>query len=1029
MHYESFNKRLLAKVENALKVYEKRIYEPVAVAKTVQALETNDHFRTPPEQGYTQLSSGGQWGAEFGSAWLKTQFTVPKELAGEKLYLCENTGAREILAFVNGRPRGMFSVVNSDIFNGRQNAVLLTEQAQAGEVFRVDLECYAWHYEPGLAAYDNLGKDVADEGEFVKTFESISLCRCNVPVMQAVIDLHIALQTAKSEYNSFLKAQAYELLEQAFAVLPLFPDAYTREEVTDSARQVGECLAPLFQGNCGKTNGYAGIIGHSHMDSAWLWPMAETVRKCARTYVSALSLMEQYPRYRFIQSSALHSYWMETYYPSIFEEMKKQIATGRYEPNGAVWVECDCNMTGGEAMIRQFVKGQRYLREKFGYTADSFWLPDTFGYSAAIPQIMRGCDVKYFYTTKLDWNEHNRFPFESFRWKGMDGSEVIAHLNITHCEPNVEPIVRHVNALQNKQADDGRLIAFGYGDGGGGPTEAMVATAEKVQKIDGIPQTEYTTVSSFGQRLENKKDRLPIYEGELYLELHRGTLTQMHNIKRNNRKAEIAIHNMELANVLTGGDYDGQKYDAMVKTLLQNQFHDILPGTSLQCVHEKSVEETTALIAETKQETARLMNAVTEGGAFVTLINPNSFPRNGALHIPGDKGIKGAKNQAVEDVFGRKLVAVSGICLEGLEARSFETRAVEPGQSPFTYDGHVLETPFAVITFGENGYISSFIDKQSGRQLRKEGGAPLGTLYFGESIAVFWDNWDVEYDQKFKMRPVERFDGRKTVSDGPVEIRLRSEFALSDTSRVVQDMIAYADSPRVDFQTKIIWADKHKMLKVGFDVDVFASNAKHEMQFGYIQRPTTENNSGEAAKFEVCNHKWTDLSESRFGVAILNDSKYGISVRGSDMRLSLHTGGCRPDPSGDAGVHETTYSILPHGGFSAENVIYPAYECNYELPVFPGKLTKNLPVPVTVNKGNVLCETVKPTEDGTDGYVLRLYEAEKTKTEVTLTFPEHIKKVYLTNMLEEIQEEVPLKGNRAVLAFKPFEIKTVKVCQ
>ena len=305
--------------------------------------------------------------------------------------------------------------------------------------------------------------------------------------------------------------------------------------------------------------------------------------------------MERYPEYKFVQSSVLHTYWMEKFYPDIFKKIKERTAEGRYEPNGAAWVECDCNITGGEYMIRQFVKGQNYLKEKLNYKADSFWLPDTFGYSAAIPQIMQGCGIKYFYTTKLDWNEHNRFPFESFRWKGIDGSEVIAHLNVIGCEPSPKFINQSLRKLQNKTADGSRLVAFGYGDGGGGPTEAMVEEAELVQKTNGIPKVEYTTISEFGKRLESKKKKLPLYNGELYLELHRGTLTQMHDIKRNNRKAEIAIHNMELVNVITCTGYDGKKYDEIVKTLLKNQFHDILPGTSLKCVHDNSIKETSSL--------------------------------------------------------------------------------------------------------------------------------------------------------------------------------------------------------------------------------------------------------------------------------------------------------------------------------------------------------------------------------------------------------------------------------------------------
>ena len=1027
MRYKTFNERMIKKLENVIPIYTEKVYVPIHTFTKVSGFQTKEHDRKPPHAEYRTIQSGESWGGEYQNIWLKCNYQVPELYVGEALYLCQKTGAREILAFVNDKPVGMFNEYQQFV-SGRHDNILLTDCAVAGEQFEIALECYAWHYEPGLSCYDNLGKDEASDAEFIRTFEHISICSQNKELFDFICNLRIAIAISKYEKQEFLQAKAIALLEQIFPYICLFPDTCDWNEVMQGIQKANNILSELFEGKGSAINGRVGIIGHSHLDTAWLWPMKETMRKNARTISNAVHLMKQFPEYRFVQPAVLHTYWLEQYYPDIFEDIKKLIAEGRYEPNGAVWVECDCNMTGGEYMIRQFLKGQLYLEEKFGYHADSFWLPDTFGYSASIPQIMQGCGVKYFYTTKLSWNEHNKFPYETFVWKGIDGSEVITHFNTTPGDAAFTTVTREVQQLQNKQADDSRLIAFGQGDGGGGPTDYNITEIEKIQKIDGLPEITYTSISDFGKQLEKKKERLPIYHGELYLELHRGTLTQMHDIKRNNRKAENAIRNMEALCVMSGADYDQKQYDAWVKVLLQNQFHDILPGTSLQCAHQTSLEETTSLIKKTTVEAQRCAETMLGDTSGVTLFNTLSFERTDTQHLDGARGfLQGAKNQWIEDVMGRKQLAVSGIAIDGFAAKSFSyAEEEEETISPFQYDGMHLETPYASICFDENGYIASFIDKESGRELRREGAAPLGTFYMGEDIAVFWDNWDIEYDQKFKMKSQEGFIERKVVADGPVEMRLRSAFKIGNHSELVQDMIVYADSPRVDFQTKVDWMDKHQLLKVGFDVDILATTARHEMQFGYIERPTTENDCFETAKFEVCNHKWTDVSESRFGVAVLNDCKYGISVRESDIRLSLHRGGCRPDPNGDFGVHEFTYSILPHNGaFNIKNVVKPAYELNVPVVVAKGVLKHQDMEPlVSISADNIICESVKPAEKKKDAFVLRLYEAEKTKTVTRIQIPGAIK-IYVTDMLENVIEELTPENGSVTMTFKPFEIQTL----
>ena len=326
--------------------------------------------------------------------------------------------------------------------------------------------------------------------------------------------------------NNFARTRVMRVLDKVADCVVFYPLHYTDEEIHKGVREALKYTRAFYEkGGNSRAFGRVGIIGHSHMDTAWLWPVDETIRKCARTYCNAMSLMRQYPEYKFIQSSALHCEWMKDYYPDIFEDMKKYVAEGRYEPNGGVYVECDCNVTSGEFMVRQFLKGQLFTRANFGYTSDSFWLPDTFGYNANIPQIMRGCDVKYFYTTKISWNEMNHFPFESFTWKGIDGSEVLTHFNRTHCFPDVDDIVDAVNKITLKEANDMRLVAYGYGDGGGGPTYGMIESARRSSSMEGMPEIENMTISNFMHELEQETEYLPTYDGELYLELHRGTLT------------------------------------------------------------------------------------------------------------------------------------------------------------------------------------------------------------------------------------------------------------------------------------------------------------------------------------------------------------------------------------------------------------------------------------------------------------------------------------------------------------------------
>ena len=1025
MRNEPYIKRTYKKFENILELYAKHIFRTVGTAENVLAMHTQEHLRKPPCACEMQpIEPGVEWGREYGNMWLRTSYTVPELLAGQQICVIPDVHAVEILCFKNGVPSGIINSKN-DFLGGNHCAMFLEADAVPGTTIDIALECYAGHDCPGTQPYENYDWEGPVAADYVHKYEGIRFVVLDKVFRDFCFDTATVLQMANLPEGNFVAMKAHKCLMAAFPYLIQDVREATVEELRASAAKVSEILEPALEKGTGDASrGQVTVIGHSHMDTAWLWPVEETIRKCARTYSEALTLMDLYPEYTFIQSSALHLDWMRRYYPDIFEGIKQRVAEGRYEPNGAVWVECDCNITGSESMVRQFLYGQRFTMKHLNYKSDCFWLPDTFGYSAAIPQIMQGSGVKYFYTTKMDWGDLNKFPAHTFVWRGLDGSEVLSHLNRTHFIPDVKSLTWIVDELVDKRSCDMRLGAYGYGDGGGGPTYGMLEFLKRTEGLDGMPVIKSGTISGFMKEIEQKQDDLPVYDGELYLELHRGTLTMMHQVKKNNREAEIAMHNMELFNVLSGSPIN-EKRDELYEIMLKNQFHDIIPGTCIQRVYDIAIPEMFDMIAKTQGETARYMDAMTEKkNGVLSLYNPLSFDRSDVVNLDGEWAFDGYDTQVYTDRDGQAKTAVA-VKIPAMEAVALHVSEAKAGKSAFSVSGNVLPTPFYQAAFDENGYISSLIDLEADREIHRQGGVPLGTFWLGEDMPHTWDNWDIDDDIFSKLNPVNDLISREVVSDGAVEYRIRSRYKLGKRSSICVDTVFYAASRRIDFEVQVDWHEVHALLKAGFDMNIRSATVKNEIQFGHMDRPTTRNNSGEAAKFEICNHKWSDISETRYGVSLLNDCKYGLSVEGGHMRLTLHKGGTRPDPVTDNGVHTMTYSLLPHiGGFDAEKVIRPAYELNYKPIAAEGML--NVPKLFSLSHPGIICECVKNAEDIEGAYVLRLYESERNSANCTLTL-NGAKKVWVTNMLEEKQEELAVENGQVGLKFRPFEIKTILV--
>jgi len=1018
--------RVLRKLNTIEARYEALRFEKISEAP-VEMCEVREHFRQEPKLKYKSAPAGTKWGGEWMTAWFRGDIRLPKQGHGKKVFVRARTGGVETLFLVDGKHCGVF-----DHFHP---VVMMTLKGVGGQKYHLSFEAYSGHLVPGCSPNEN----AAPQKLRSRTFDGIELLLEREEVSAFVFDVRVLRQVMNSlEANSLRRNKIMDCLMKVYASIDAMPEETEEADWRPKLAQARKLMRPLLEAKNGTTAPFIGLTGHSHIDTAWLWPLAETWRKCGRTFSSVLNLMEQYPEFTFLQSAPCHADVTRREYPGIFKRMQQMVKAGRWEPNGGMWIEADCNIPSGESFIRQFLVGQKATRAMFGYTSDVLWMPDVFGYSGALPQILRGCEIEFFCTTKLSWSDTTRFPYDMFIWKGIDGTSVLTHLNNMHCRPDPETLTAQWNKVPHKNMQDRVYTAFGFGDGGGGPMAEMIEVARRVGDLEGCPRTGYVSLSKFMQGVRDELTDLPVWLGELYLEYHRGTLTSIAKIKRGNRKVEFALREAEILSTLAalrGAQYPSARFEDLWKETLTNQFHDILPGSSIAEVNDEAIASFEHCIAGAKELTqaalSKLARTRSNGAGSLLVANTLGWERKGEMALEGIPvgrypDCLGVRAQWIEDVEGKKK-----LILEGLNIPAFGSvvvplkRAAPAGESPFKVSPKRIDAPHAVIRFDKAGRMISFIDKASGRELVKPGGA-LNTLLIGEDIPEAWDNWDIDADQSMKMHEEQRLVKREVVSNGPLQLRLRSTYKIGLNSTMVQDMVLHVGSAQVDFESVIDWAEKHKLLKAKFALDIRTDFARHEIQYGYIERPNHRNLPQDQAKFEVCAHKWTDLSETEFGVALLNDCKYGVSVLEGEVGLSLMKSGTHPDMRGDAGRHLFTYSLLPHAcGFSVESVVRPAYELNVPpLAKMVGDGVKPFHGPVEVEAKNVIVECLKWAEKG-NAFIVRLYEAGKTGGKVKVKFNMALAAVSETNMLEEKPRKLRLNRNAVSLYMKPFEIKTL----
>lgn len=1040
------NKKTIIKLDRILSIYNTLIFEPVNSVKLEYA-KTFEHFRSCPDDKLTwkPLNNKTKWGEPWQTMWLRGRFQVPENIDDPKLYIQVDTGAVEVLLIVDNQYKGIFNIEKEEGARGLHHTRLMLNNSVPGERHDIALECYAGHPCVGTMPDDEREPMATLTQTYIREFNHVTVCRKRQYIMDFVSELKILLQIAeKTGSNSFRGSSIYSSLQDIFKLVPMQPADYSDLEIEEVIKQARLIIKPQLDMKASDSSPFVGIIGHSHMDTAWLWTVDETRRKCARTFSNSLNMMDEYPDYMFLQSVPLHLEMMEKEYPSIFEDIKKRIKEGRWEPNGGSWIEPDCNIPSGESLTRHFLYGQKYLKEKFNYRADTFWQPDVFGYSASIPQILEQCGIKNFLTTKLSWNEETKFPYDTFNWSGIDGTEVFTHFNTTHNWPDPDSLISQTDEIQHKDVQKGRFCAFGYGDGGGGPQFEMLEIAPYMKNIEGVPKTTYTTVSSFMKKLEDSSNKFPTWIGELYLELHRGTLTSMHDIKKMNRQAEILLREAEYLytyNSILSDDtkYPSARLEELWKVLLLNQFHDILPGTSIPEVNVKAKEELKECISNTMELINRLKSniIINPKRQQFQIWNSRGWDRNGLINlktipnnmVPDDKKLIWQKTKTLN---GEKNILIDGLSINALG--SIITPFIEninDTNSPvcfYTYKNNTLVTNLYKIHFNNLGAIDSLIDIEENRELVTINSS-INNLVLGEDIPALWDNWDIDIDQNIKMEPLKSNNQWEIVEEGPLMIRLKNSYKAGFKSKIDQNIIIYKDTKQIDFETIVDWNDNHKLLKAEFDLDIQVDRAKYEIQYGHLERNLHTNLQQDRVQFEVCNHQWSDMSEPNYGVALLNDCKYGVSNIGSKMGLSLLKSGTHPDPSADVGVHSFTYSLLPHNSrFSTKDVIRPARELNSPLTVFPVHYKiKDTPSLIKIAKENILLESIKQSEDGT-GTIIRLYEAEKSKTNCKIKFVKKPQNVYICNMLEEISSELEIANDDSVIIdFHGFGIKSLKI--
>lgn len=1001
------------------------------------------------DSSWQEIDANEYWGSWIQDFVLRTTFTVPEYIDATQpiaLYLplgdSGDFSHPECLAYIDGVPYATCDRHHQEIllkpewFDGKEHTLAL----------------HGW---TGLGGF-------ANGDAFTKLYmRQCTLVQIHQPTRDFVVLSRITLETTNNlDNNNPAKHHLFNALNDAFNVLD------TRDPIGDERFYASVKPATLeLKSGIEKAGAPLDAIihatGHAHIDVAWLWTLGQTRRKSERTFHNVIRLMEQFPDYHFSQSQPQLYQYIKEDQPALFETIKEKIKKGRWEPMGGMWVEADCNLSGAESLARQFLLGRSFFREHFGKDAESpvLWLPDVFGYAWALPQLIKQAGLKYFMTIKIGWSQYNRLPYDTFMWQGIDGTQILTHFSTVkefgseyastyNSMANASEVLGTWQNFQQKELQKDLLMAYGFGDGGGGPTREMLENIEVMKNFPALPQVKQSNVKQFFETIEplTESKMMPVWNGELYLEYHRGTYTTQARNKRANRKSEFLLHDAEfiatLASQFINYQYPASQFTEAWKTICLNQFHDIIPGSSIGPVYEESQQQYAELTQNVTQLRDEALQAIASHlDADLLLVNPTSFTQQALVFIPSDSFQRFTLND--QPVLTQQ--TDSGVWLDAGEMAPYsvialrrmskvENQTLLVTSSPDTL---ALENNFLRVELNPAGDITRIFDKQAQREVLSPNSIANQFQAF-EDRPKSWDAWDVDIFYDDKMWLAEPAESIKFIEYGELRHTIEIKRKIQN-SEYIQRISLSHNSPRLDFDTHINWNERHTMLKVAFPVDVLSPQATYEIQWGNVTRPTHRNTSWDWARFETCAQKWVDLSEGDYGVSLLNDSKYGHDIHDNVMRITLLRSPTMPDPMADFGEHEFKYSLYPHAGMWSEETQKEAYLLNDPIicfltvddrpttaPIRQPSVVGGLPSLVTCDASNVIIETVKQAEDG-DGIIVRLYESQRKRGQVQVKFGGAVESVWETNLLEENESVLGVNQDSIILNLKPYQIVTLRI--
>ena len=999
------------------------IYSGTAAIADIAVWETGDcvSAKEAARKRFKPCKAGREWGGPWRTAWFRFRFKIPKSQTGDVVARI-NTGG-EAVAFINGSPCvGL---------NAHRDEIVLPKATGAGRMCEILVE----------AGANGMFGHFTDKPRLARA----ELAAVNESVRQLWYDLDFLIRAAEAlPQDSTRRAEICYVTEKAVKAFD-----FDADDLAATADQCRRMLRPLFAKRAHDSAVELTLSGHSHLDVIWLWPLWETTRKCARTFSSMVDYIGRFPKFTFTQSQAYLYETTKQHYPRLYGRIRRAVRARRWEVSTGMYVEADTNIPSGESLVRQVMFGKRFARDEFNVDVDVLMLPDVFGYSASLPQILRKAGIKYFTTQKLAWNDTNSFPHTTFTWEGIDGSEILAHFLPSqdyNSSPEPGELAKAEKGHRDKDRSRPGLYQYGYGDGGGGPTPQMIEYAGRATSFEGLPKCKSGFVSELFRKLERESADLARWVGEFYFECHRGTFTTQAMTKMLNRRCELALRHTELLGAIgsaIGGKYDRDALAECWKLVLLNQFHDVLPGTSISAVYELVTEQLTGVIARSAKLADNSAAAIakqidtTGDGRPVVVWNTLSWYRTGVVRIrPKTRSRLTVIDSQGESVPSQKCATgeltflAADIPAMGYEVYRLVEGAPKAAALPLKVTERLLENEFLRVRINKNGELTSVYDKASGREALGGGRGNEFQLY--EDRPHNWDAWELDDHPRDERLRLADATSVKVVERGPVRAAVEIRRTIGKSS-LVQRVVLYAHSARIDFETRIDWCEDRKVLKVAFPVDVRARQATYEIQFGSLERPTHRNTSWDVAKFEVPAHKWADLSEPGYGVSLLNDCKYGHDIHGNTMRLTLLRAPMEPDPQADRGHHEFAYALMPHAGsYIDAETVRRGYEFNVPpAATMPAPRKGDLPTTCSffwIDSAAVVLDTVKKAEDE-DALILRLYEAHGGRANARLVTPLPVKSAVECDLLERKALGKPAKPKDCSLAleFAPFEIKTLKL--